>query len=98
MFEYVGAIHMHSTFSDGSGEVKNIAKAASEIGLDYIVLTDHNTLRALNEGFEGWYGNALLLVGCEINDKQNKNHYLAFGIEEAFSTRLSAKQYVKKVR
>ncbi len=98
MFEYVGALHMHSTFSDGSGEVKEIGKFAGEIGLDYIILTDHNTLRALKEGYEGWYGNTLLLVGCEINDKENKNHYLAFGINETYSTRMSAKNYVKKVK
>ncbi len=98
MIEYVGAMHMHSVFSDGSGEVPDIAKAASEVGLDYILLTDHNTLRALKEGYEGWYGNTLLLVGCELNDKQNKNHYLAFGIKQAFSTRLSAAEYVKKVK
>ncbi len=98
MFEYVGAIHIHSIYSDGSGEVPDIAKFADEIGLDYIILTDHNTLRALKEGYEGWYNNTLLLVGCEINDKENKNHYLAFGIKEAFSTRISAKEYVKKVK
>ncbi len=98
MFEYVGAIHIHSTFSDGSGDVKTIAETANEIGLDFILLTDHNTLRALKEGFEGWYGNTLLLVGCEINDKENKNHYLAFGIEETYSTRLPAKEYVKQIK
>ena len=98
MFEYVGAIHMHSIFSDGSGEVPDIAKFAGEVGLDYIILTDHNTLRALNENYEGWYDNTLLLVGCEINDKENKNHYLAFNIEDAFSTRISAKEYVRKVK
>jgi hypothetical protein len=98
MLEYVGAMHMHSVYSDGSGEVADIAKAASEVGLDYIILTDHNTLRALKEGYEGWHGNTILLVGCEINDRQNKNHYLAFGINQAFSTRLSAAEYVSKVR
>ena len=98
MFEYVGAIHIHSVFSDGSGEVKDIAGFADESGLDYIILTDHNTLRALKEGFEGWYGKSLLLVGCEINDKENKNHYLAFGIDEPYSTRLPASEYVKKVK
>jgi len=98
MFEYIGAMHMHSVYSDGSGQVPEIAKAASEVGLDYILLTDHNTLRALKEGYEGWYGNTLLLVGCEINDRQNKNHYLAFGINQAFSTRLSAAEYVHKVK
>ncbi len=98
MFEYVGALHIHSVYSDGSGEVKEIAQQANESGLDFIILTDHNTLRALDEGFEGWYGNTFLLVGCEINDKENKNHYLALGINETFSTRLPAKEYVRKVK
>ena len=98
MFEYVGAIHIHSVFSDGSGEVKDIVQYASESGLDYIILTDHNTLRALHEGYEGWYGSTLLLVGCEINDKENKNHLLALGINETISTRLPAKEYVKIVK
>jgi hypothetical protein len=97
MFEYVGALHMHSVFSDGSGKADEIAKTADEVGLDFIILTDHNTLRALHEGYEGWYGNTLLLVGCEINDKLNQNHYLAFNIEETISTRLPAIEYVKKV-
>jgi hypothetical protein len=98
MFEYVGAIHIHSVFSDGSGEVSQIAKYADEVGLDYIILTDHNTLRALEEGYENWYGNTLCLVGCEMNDKENKNHYLAFGIDKTYSTRISANEYVTMVK
>lgn len=98
MNEYVGALHIHSVFSDGSGKADDIANIASEAGLDFIVLTDHNTLRALNEGYEGFYGKTLLLVGCEINDKENKNHYLAVGINDTFSTRLPAKKYVRFVK
>jgi len=98
MYEYIGAIHIHSVFSDGSGEVPQIAKYADEVGLDYIILTDHNTLRALEEGYENWYGNTLCLVGCEMNDKENKNHYLAFGINKTYSTRISAKEYVAMVK
>ncbi len=98
MYEYVGAIHMHSKFSDGSGDAKKIAETANEVGLDYIILTDHNTLRALHEGYEKWYDNTLMLVGCELNDKVNKNHYLAMNIEDTLSTRQSAKEYVKKVK
>ena len=98
MFEYIGAIHMHSTFSDGTGDVSEIAKYADEVGLDFILLTDHNTLRALDEGYEKWYGKTLLLVGVELNDKENKNHYLAFGINEAFTTRTPAIKYVAKVK
>ncbi len=98
MYEYIGSIHMHSKFSDGSGDADKIAQIANEVGLDFIILTDHNTLRALHEGYEKWYGNTLMLVGCELNDKFNKNHYLAFNIDETFSTRLTAKQYIKKVK
>ena len=98
MFEYVGALHIHSVFSDGSGDVKEIAGYANETELDFVIITDHNTLRALNEGYEGWYNNTLLLVGCEINDKENKNHLLAFNIQEAYSTRIPAKEYTKKVK
>lgn len=98
MFEYIGALHMHSKFSDGSGEADKIAEIAGEVGLDFIILTDHNTLRALHEGYEKWYGNTLMLVGCELNDKVNKNHYLAMNIKETFSTRQSAKEYVSKVK
>jgi len=98
MYEYIGALHMHSIFSDGSGKVEDIAYYADEAGLDFIILTDHNTLRALKEGYQKWYGKTLLLVGCEINDKQNKNHYLAFNVTETYSTRLSAKEYVKRIK
>ncbi|MDP4173294.1 MAG: histidinol-phosphatase [Bacteroidota bacterium] len=98
MFEYVGAIHIHSVFSDGSGEVNDIGNFASEVGLDFIIITDHNTLRAQREGYEGWYGNTLLLVGYEINDKENKNHYLALDIDQTFSTRLPAKEIVSRVK
>jgi len=98
MIEYIGVAHVHSLFSDGTGEVPEIAKYAEESDLDFVLLTDHNTLRALHEGYEKWYGKTLCLIGCEINDRENKNHYLAFGINEAYSTRLSAKEYVRKVK
>lgn len=97
MFEYIGAIHIHSKYSDGSGDVKDIAAIADESGLDFAILTDHNTLRALKEGYEGWYGKTLLLVGCEINDKENKNHLIALGINNTISTRLPAAEIVRKV-
>lgn len=98
MVEYVGAIHMHSTYSDGTGTVEEIVGFAKEVGLDYLILTDHNTLRAKDEGKEGWYDKTALIVGAEINDKKNQNHYLALGINESFSTRMPAKEYVKKVK
>jgi hypothetical protein len=97
MYEYVGALHIHSVFSDGSGEIPDIALHADESGLDFILISDHNTLRGLEEGYEKWYGKTLVLIGCEINDRKNQNHYLAFGLNKTLSTRLPAKEYVTKV-
>jgi hypothetical protein len=37
----VGAWHVHSSRSDGSGTVEEIAAAAASTGLDFVVLTDH---------------------------------------------------------
>jgi len=45
MNEYVGAIHIHSVYSDGTGNIEDIAQAAYETGLDFIMMTDHNTLK-----------------------------------------------------
>ncbi len=97
MNEYQGVIHLHSIFSDGTGEVEDIALTAQEVNLDFLVLTDHNTMRAKSEGFEKFYGKTFLLVGCEINDRENRNHYLALGISQTPSTRLPAHKYVDEV-
>jgi len=77
-FEYTGHLHIHSTFSDGEGSVPQIAAAAQEAGLDFIGVTDHNTLAAREAGLEGWHGDVLVLVGTEVNI--NKNHYIAFDV------------------
>ena len=41
----VGAVHMHTLESDGSGTVDDLVDAAVAHGLDFIVVTDHNTLK-----------------------------------------------------
>ncbi|MCB0727984.1 MAG: CehA/McbA family metallohydrolase [Ignavibacteriae bacterium] len=108
MFEYTGSIHMHSRFSDGSGTVEEIGNYAGESELDFAILTDHNTLKAKEKGFEKWFGNTMLIVGYEVNDNKNQNHYLVLDLDEVVGTfdklpdgdlgnRLSAKEYVKAI-
>jgi len=80
-YEYSGIIHIHSRYSDGCGTIREIIKAAKKANLDYIIITDHNTLDAMKDGAEGWYDDLLLLVGEEIGGK-GKSHYLAFGIAD----------------
>jgi hypothetical protein len=109
MFEYSGSIHIHSKFSDGTGSVKEIAGYASESELDFIILTDHNTLKAKEKGFENWYKKTMLIVGYEVNDIKNRNHYLVFGLNEVVGSfvklkdgdlgnKLTAVEYVKEIK
>jgi hypothetical protein len=78
------AIHLHSTYSDGTGTVPEIVRAARRAGVDVVVLTDHDTLAGRTH--EGWYDDVLLLVGVEVSPR-GENHYLAFGLEEPIDHR-----------
>ena len=80
--DYAGVIHLHSAYSfDGSTPITAILDAARQSGIDILLLTDHSTLRAREDGFEGWHHGTLLVVGEEIAPRFN--HYLAFGLPEA---------------
>ena len=70
-------VHLHSTHSDGTGTVEEIAAAGRETGVDVILLTDHDTLAA----DDAWHGSVLVLVGEEVSPR-NQNHYLAFGLRQ----------------
>ena len=74
-------VHLHSTYSDGTGTVPEIAAAGRRAGADVVLLTDHDSLEARRRGEEGWYGPTLLLAGVEVSPA-GRNHYLAFGIDE----------------
>ena len=69
-------IHLHSTHSDGTGTVEEIAAAARADALDVVLLTDHDTLAAE----DAWHGSVLVLVGHEVSPR-DRNHFLAFGTE-----------------
>ena len=83
-YDYCGAIHIHSKHSDGTGTLKKIVKVAQNAGLDYIIITDHNTIKTMEDGGEGWYDDLLTLVGEEIG-QYGDSHYLAFGINQVIN-------------
>ncbi|MFN2467294.1 MAG: CehA/McbA family metallohydrolase [Gaiellaceae bacterium] len=74
-------VHCHSTYSDGTGTVPEIAAGAARAGADAVLLTDHDTLAAKRRGEERWYGEVLVCVGEEVSPV-GANHYLAFGLDE----------------
>ncbi len=97
-FEVAGAVHVHSSFSDGSKSVEEIAQIANQKNLDFLMFSDHNTLQPKLEGMEGWHDNVLVMIGAEYNDRDNRNHYLAFRINENIEKREHASDYVQQVR
>src|SRR5688500_14532422 len=65
--ELSGAVHIHSTYSDGAGDIPTVMDAAKEAGVDFVLLTDHNTQQPLRDGWEARYPDTpLLLIGTEV--------------------------------
>jgi hypothetical protein len=72
-------VHVHSTYSDGTATVAELAAAAGAAGADALLLTDHDTLQARRDGWSGRQDGVFVLVGTEVSPKQG--HYLAFGVD-----------------
>ena len=72
-----GAIHMHTTYSDGSGPPEQLVAAARRAGLDFIAITDHNNFGA--KGSEGYHDGVLTLVGAELSTRTG--HIMGLGLE-----------------
>lgn len=63
--------------------MERIVSAAQKVGIDFLMLTDHDHLQARNEGWEGWQGKTLVIVGEEIAPRFC--HYLAFRTDKPVS-------------
>ncbi len=77
-----GALHLHTTYSDGTGTISQIAGDAKKAGLEWIIITDHNNLTGLHNNEEGWHDGVAVIIGEEITPELG-DHYLAFGLTEA---------------
>jgi hypothetical protein len=62
--EMRGAWHVHTTRSDGRGELDEVVRAAREAGLQFIVVADHNVLAP---GDGGWRDGVLVVPATEIS-------------------------------
>ena len=89
-----GAIHIHTTSSDGTGNIDEISKAAKEAGLDWIIITDHNKLGVK----EGIYNGVYVLTGEEISPSSNSNHCMAFDIKEQIKNVEEPLEYLQEIR
>jgi hypothetical protein len=69
---------VHTTLSDGGGTPAEVAAAAKAAGLQFVVITDHNTVDA--KPFEGYHDGVLVLVGTEAST--TAGHILGLGVAD----------------
>ena len=95
--DVTGVIHIHTTYShDAQGRFEDVVRVANAQGLDYCIVTDHNTLQGLRDGKQGWYGAVLVLIGDEISTQSG--HYLALNVhEEIDRTTRTTQQIIDEV-
>jgi len=79
--ECVGALHVHTLYSDGARSIENVVEAAQCAGLDFLVIADHDTLAGRREGWEGRRGSVDVLVAAEITPRA-EGHMLAMRVNE----------------
>jgi len=60
-----GVFHVHSTFSDGKGDLDEITTAAGE--LDFVVLTDHGSPNLRSASATQWLHGVIVIGGSEFN-------------------------------
>lgn len=103
MQELIINLHMHTTYSDGSGTHAELVKAALSAGLDAIISTDHNILV---NGPQGYYRDGdqrvLLMIGEEVHDTTaapQKNHLLVIGTNRELADQAdNTQRLIHKVR
>ena len=75
-----GVVHVHSTRSDGSGTIDEIAAAAARAGLRFVVITDHGD--GTRPVMAPAYRHGVLVIdGVELSTTHG--HYLALGLGQA---------------
>ncbi len=68
-----GDLHLHSTYSDGSCNIEWVVEFASNTGLNYIAVSDHDTPKSIEFALKNkTYKNIKLIPAVEISCKDNK--------------------------
>jgi hypothetical protein len=72
-----GAFHVHTTRSDGTGTVEQVAAAAGRAGLHFVILTDHGDATRLPDA-PRFYNGVLVIDAVEIST--DGGHVSALGL------------------
>ncbi|HKK21426.1 MAG TPA: histidinol-phosphatase [candidate division Zixibacteria bacterium] len=93
-YSYTGAIHMHTTESDGTKPIEEVIEIGRRAGLEFMMFTDHMNLVNRDNGHEGIYGDTLVVIGYEHNDLVDEHHYLLFDTPGVYSEAMTPREYV----
>jgi len=76
----VGAYHVHTTRSDGSGTVDDVARAAAEAGLHFVIISDHLTAEnaPLLPEPPRYHEGVLVIDAMEVSTREG--HLVALGL------------------
>jgi hypothetical protein len=90
MNELIINLHMHTTYSDGSGTHTDLCHSALKTGVDVLLVTDHNVWVQGVDAYCQAGNKRTLLIACEeIHDQDRdpqKNHLLVFGADQELAT------------
>jgi hypothetical protein len=75
-----GAYHIHTNRSDGSGTLDDVARAAAEAGLQFVIVTDHDAATRAPEPPQYRHG-VLVIDAVEISTISG--HLVALGLRDA---------------
>ena len=93
---YKGDLHGHTLHSDGRWDVDGLLGFAREQKLDFVTLTDHNTVAGLRE-MDGKSSDALLTMGgFELTTFHG--HALALGIREMLDWRTRPERTITQIK
>lgn len=77
---YRGELHCHSYHSDGDSDPRDLIATARALGLDFLAITDHNSISHLAALAKLDPGDLVLIPGCEVTTY--KGHWNVWGLEE----------------
>lgn len=75
-----GAYHIHTNRSDGSGTIDDVARAAAEAQLQFVIVTDHGDATATPEP-PSYRRGVLVIDAVEVSTQEG--HVVALGLEGA---------------
>ncbi|MBU8933013.1 MAG: histidinol-phosphatase [candidate division Zixibacteria bacterium] len=93
-YQYSGAVHVHTTESDGTKPLEEVVAIGQRADLDFMMLADHMTLATRDNGSEGMYGKMLVVIGYEHNDQDDRHHYLLFETPRVYPNTMTVREYV----